>query len=110
MTAFVANTNVLDLIGLKNEIDDTFINSATVEVTIKDDAGNNVIGQVWPLAMDYVATSDGDYRAFLSEDMELIANTKYIAYVEANGGANLVGHFEFHFKALARRIDEVIEE
>lgn len=110
MTAFVANTNVLELTGLKEEITEAFINNATVTVTIKDTDGNEVIGETWPFAMDYVAASDGDYRAFVSEDLELIANTRYIAYIEADGGANRVGHFEFHFKALARRIDEVIEE
>lgn len=109
MTAFVANTNVLDLIGLKEEITETFINNATVTVTIKDAEGTSVAGQAWPLAMDYVASSDGDYRAFVSEDLELVAGTRYVAYIEADGGSNRVGHFEFHFKALARRIDEVVE-
>lgn len=109
MTAFVANTNVLDLIGLKEEITDAFINNAAVEVTIKDAEGTSVAGETWPLAMDYVAASDGDYRAFVSEDLELSAGTRYVAYIDADGGANRFGHFEFHFKALARRIDEVVE-
>lgn len=109
MTAFVANTNVLDLIGLKEEITEAFINDAAVEVTIKDGEGTNVGGETWPLAMDYVAPSDGDYRAFVSEDVELEANVKYVAYIDADAGADRVGHFEFHFKALARRIDEVVE-
>lgn len=110
MTAFVANTNVLDLTGLKEEITQAFINNATVTVTIKDIDGTNVTGETWPFPMDYVAASDGDYRAFVSENIDLVANTKYIAYIDADGGANRFGHFEFHFKALARRIDEVIEE
>jgi hypothetical protein len=108
MTTFVANTNVLDLIGLKNEIDDVFINSATVTVTIKDTAEVEVTGQVWPLAMSYVALSDGVYRAFVSETIDFVPKTKYIAYIDANGGANLVGHWEFHFKALTREVDEVV--
>lgn len=110
MTAFVANTNVLELTGLKEETTEAFINNAVVTVTIKDTEGTDVVGATWPLTMDYVATSDGDYRAYVSEALTLIANTKYIAYIDADGGANRFGHFEFHFKALVRRIDEVVEE
>ena len=108
MTTFVANTNVLDLIGLKDEIDDSFINSAVVTVTIKDTAGVAVTGQTWPLTMSYVAASDGVYRAFVSETIAFIPKTKYIAYIDANGGANLVGHWEFSFKALARIVEEPV--
>lgn len=108
MTAFVANTNVLDLIGLKNEIDNSFINSATVFVTIKDEAGVDVPGASWPLAMNYVSASNGDYRAFISESLPFVDKTKYIAYIDANGGPNLVGHWEFHFKTTVRSVkDEV---
>lgn len=109
MTAFVANTNVLDLTGLKEELTDAYINNATVTVTIKDADGNNVTGETWPFTMNYVAASDGNYRAFVSEEIAFVPKTKYIAYIDADGGANRFGHWEFHFKALAREVDEVIE-
>jgi hypothetical protein len=102
MAAFVANTNVLDLTGLRNEITDAYINDATVTVTVKDSDGAEVAGQVWPLTMSYVAASDGNYRAFLSAQLPFVAKAKYTAFIEANGGANLVGHWEFHFKPTAR--------
>jgi hypothetical protein len=106
MTAFVANTNVLDLIGLKNELSGASIDNATVTVTIKDDQGVNVAGATWPLTMSYVAASAGDYRAFLSEDLGFIAKGKYIAAIDADGGTNLVGHWELNFKPLARTVSE----
>jgi hypothetical protein len=108
MTAFVANTNVLDLIGLKNEIAGTFINNAAVTVTIKDDQGVNVSGATWPMTMTYVTGSDGDYRAFLSEDLAFVAKGKYIAAIDADGGTNLVGHWELNFKPLARTVSEIV--
>jgi hypothetical protein len=106
MTAFVANTNVLDLTGLKNELTDAFINDATVTVTVKDASGAQVSGQAWPLTMSYVALSDGNYRAFLSSALPFAAKAKYTAYIEANGGANLVGHWEFHFTTVTRKVQD----
>jgi len=108
MTAFVANTNVLDLIGLKNEIAGTFINSVAVTVTIKDADGVNVPGQAWPLTMNYLAASNGNYRAFISEALPFVSKAKYIAYIDANGGANLVGHWELIFKPIARSSTDVV--
>lgn len=102
MTAFVANSNVLDLVGLRNEIAGTYMNAATVEVTILDSADVEVAGQVWPTAMSYVAASNGDYRAIISEDVAFLANKKYTAVIDADGGPGLVGHWEFEFQARTR--------
>lgn len=101
-TAFVANSNVLELLGLRNEITQAFMNVAAVEVTIKDEAGVEVTGQVWPTTMSYVAASDGDYRAIISEDVVLVAKQNYYAFIEADGGPGLVGHWEFKFKPQTR--------
>jgi hypothetical protein len=101
MTAFVANTNLLELSGLKNVAAGTFINDATVTVTVKK-AGTNVAGASWPLTMDYVAASDGIYRAVLSEDLALVARTHYTAFIDADGGDGRVGHWEFDFRAETR--------
>lgn len=106
MTVFVANTNILDLVGLKNELTEAFINGATVTVTIETKAGVEVAGQTWPLTMSYVAASDGNYRAFISEDVEFVAKSNYVAIIDADGGANLVGHWEFPFKPLTRTGDD----
>lgn len=103
MTAFVANTNVLELIGLKDEVAEAFINDATVTVTIKDILEDEEVeGETWPLAMVYVTASDGDYRAILSDELSLVAKRKYLAYIDADGGADLIGHWEFHFSPKTR--------
>lgn len=102
MTAFVGNTNVLDLIGLSSEIESAFINDATVEVTVKDAAGNEIDGQSWPTTMDYLAASDGNYRAYIQEDVEFVPKQPYYAHITADGGVNRVGHWVFPFKPLTR--------
>ncbi len=102
MTAFVANTNVLELNGLRSEIEDAYINNATVTVTVKDADGTAVAGESWPMTMDYVLSSDGDYRAIMSATLPFVAKAKYTAFIEANGGTDRVGHFEFTFKPITR--------
>jgi len=103
MTIFVANTNVLDLIGLKSAIEDTYINDATVTVTLKHKATDEeVAGQTWPTTMEYLVGTDGEYRAIIEHDVEFIANKDVIAYIEVDGGPERIGHWEFKFKPLTR--------
>lgn len=110
MTAFVANSNVLELIGLKDEVEDTFIDDATVTVTVKTSAGVEVEGDEWPVTMEYVTASDGDYRAILTNEIEFVAKHHYVAFIDADGsssGEERVGHWEFPFTPLKRTgIDE----
>lgn len=106
MPALIANTNVLDLIGLQNELTGVPINDAAVTVTVKDEDGINVAGTSWPITMTYVPASTGDYRAFLSETLPLVDKAKYTAVIDANGGANLVGHWELHFRAVSRSVQD----
>lgn len=101
-TAFLANSNILDLLSLTNHITAAPINGATVTVTVKDSTGAEVSGQVWPATMSYVAASSGDYRAILSEDVAFVANKNYRAFVDADAGPGLVGHWEFPFQAKIR--------
>jgi hypothetical protein len=102
MSAFCASTNVLeDLIA---EIQNEFVNDASVTVTIRDAAGVELAGQTWPLVMNHVAASNGNYRAFLSATLPLIAKTNYVATIDANCGTNRTGHWEFSFKPLAQSV------
>lgn len=100
MTVFVANTNLLTLSGLKSQVEGTFVNDATVEVTITDLAGNVMTGTGWPtfpLSMPYVATSDGDYRAVLADTIPFTAGKPYLAKIDANAGVNRIGQWKFQF-------------
>jgi hypothetical protein len=100
--AFVANTNVLDLVLFKSEIEGTFINNATVTVTVTDTDDVAIAGATWPLAMPYIAASSGTYRAILSDTLPLVPKTSYIAHITASGGTDRIGRWSFVFKPLTR--------
>lgn len=106
MAAFVGNTNLLELNGLKNEAAGAFVNDASVTVTIKDAEGANVSGAVWPMTMVYVEASDGDYRVALSHELPFEAKATYTALIEADSGAEAFGHWEFRFKPLTRAVSD----
>jgi hypothetical protein len=100
---YVDNTNLIEVRGLKSAIEDTFINDATVRLTVKDGEGTNVTGQTWPATMANVASSDGWYRSIIEDDVALVDGTTYYAHIDANAGANRVGHWEFAFTPKTRR-------
>jgi hypothetical protein len=103
MTVFVANSNVLELQGLKSAIENVFVNDATVTVTLKDSSGASVSGQSWPTTMAYVAASSGNYRAIMKDTLALIAGASYTAFIEVNAGADRIGHWEFKIKPSVRK-------
>ena len=103
--AYVANTNNLELNGLKSDLENTFINDATVLVTIYDNTGTEVSGVTWPLQMTYVLASDGNYVLGLTHDLPLVNGKLYKAFIDADGSdsnTERYGHWEFSFKAQTR--------
>lgn len=100
--AYVANTNVLELVGLKSEVEDAFITDATVEVTVKDHHDVEVEGATWPLAMNYVEGTDATYRAILPDGLSLDHNYSYVAIIDADAGQDRIGHWEVTFRAQTR--------
>ena len=100
--AFVGNDNILELDALKNEAAGTFLNSATVTVTVVDSAGTEVASQTWPATLSYVSSSDGKYRATLEDVAAFVDGSKYTAKVSADGGAGLKGYWELPLRAQTR--------
>ncbi len=86
---FVNNDNFVEVKNLRNAISGTFLNAATVRVTIKNTAGVEVSlpsGESFPKTMDYVAASDGIYRTTFDATTGFVAGTKYIATITASEG------------------------
>lgn len=81
----VANSNLLTLSGLKNQLAGEFVNTALVVATLTNPDGTDVAGQVWPVTLDYVADSDGDYRVALAADLVLMAGKRYAITVACQG-------------------------
>ena len=86
-----ANSNLLELVGLKNAATGAYLNAATVTVTLQTEAGTEISGETWPLTMSYVSGSNGDYRALLSHTLGLVSGP-VDAVVDADAGAGLVYH------------------
>jgi hypothetical protein len=103
MTAFVANTNNLDLIGLKSAVSGNFISGATIGVVIKDNSGAEVSGQTWPTPMLYVDGSDGDYRAIISHEVGFVPGLNYVAEISVDAGGDRIGFWKFSFRPATRR-------
>ena len=96
----VDNDNVIQVTGLKNLVDDTYQNSATVTVTLKDSDGVDVVGETWPLTLTYVASSNGNYGANLADTLSLVDGCKYTGTVIADAGAN--GKAQWEEEVIAR--------
>lgn len=95
MLLYVANDNRLLAAGL-HTYDETGTKvyldaSATVAVTLTDDAGVNVAGETWPLALDYIAGSHGDYQAVLRNELVLVAGREVTGTLVIDAGDNQHG-------------------
>lgn len=103
MTALVANTNNLELLGLQNASNGAYVNDATISVTVKDASGIDVVGETWPIPMNYVSGSDGDYRCVLIDTLSFNSGMTYTANISVNAGSNRIAFWEYDFKALTRK-------
>jgi hypothetical protein len=98
------NDNVLEILGLRNEITDAYINDATVTVTLTETDGTEIVGQSWPLSLPYVAGSNGNYRVTLKDTLTLTDIDEVIATIDADGGADLKFHADDKFRVLDRQV------
>lgn len=104
MVAFVLNTNILELQGLKDALSDSYINNATVSITtIEDEDGVAVLPLSGsPITMSYVAGTNGNYRGVLDATLPFAAGVCYTAHIDADAGVDRIGHWEFPFVPLTR--------
>lgn len=69
---FQDNDTLLEVKNLQDSSDDTYLNAATVTAVVKDETGTNVTGQTMPIAMSYVASSNGTYQGILDSTLDLV--------------------------------------
>lgn len=103
--AYAANTNVLTLTGLQSEDEGTFLNEAAPTLTVKDSSGSPISGESWPVTMEYVAASDGNYRVIISSVVSLTAGQTYKAVVDVDSSTTdeeRIAHWEFPFQVQTR--------
>jgi hypothetical protein len=74
----------------RDTVADDFINNATVTATVRDQYGQPVGGQSWPITLVYVAESDGVYEGLLEDGMQLSAGRWYTVEITIDAGADLI--------------------
>lgn len=99
---YTGNDTVIEVKGLKNEVNGAFLNAATVTTTLMDADGDEVAGETWPKALQYVTGSDGIYRATLPYTLSLAAGGRYVAQISVNAGAGLRASFSLPCVARSR--------
>lgn len=101
--AWVGNTLVAEVANLRNDAGE-YQNDATVTLeSIVDHRGNAVTGITVPLAMNYVAASNGTYQATIDEDAGFTAERWYVATFKAVSAAGAVMKIEERVRAQKRR-------
>jgi hypothetical protein len=99
---YLANTNIIELGPLTNNITGALITTATVNATLKKKTDNtDVAGQIWPISLAHIA--DGIYRGTLPHTIGIEAGKYYTAHVTADAGANLKGDWKTTVSVQVRR-------
>jgi len=103
LTLFIGNDNVLTVVGLQNSVDDSYLNSSTVTVTLVDSDGTELTGETWPVSVAYVAASNGNYQATLADTITgLSADDAITAKITSDAGPGLKGYWEIPVIATTR--------
>ena len=105
-----ANDNVLHANGLYTVdvltgqhvwLDD----GATVSVTLIDAlTEDNVVGETWPLALNYIAGSRGDFIGVLRDGITVAPGQGLVARVIADNGTDQYGQIDVDVLVVSRRM------
>lgn len=107
MINLYAGNNSIEVLleGLKNASSGSYINDATVTVTIyESDGTTEVTGVSWPVTMTYVTSSNGNYRGIVSADSNIVACTKYKIKISATDSNSNKGEWLEYAIAAERKI------
>lgn len=85
----IDNTDhVITVDGLEDALNPgAYINGAVVEITLRDLSDTLINGASWPLALDYVLTSNGKYQATLSDTLDVADEDVVKVLITADDGA-----------------------
>lgn len=85
-TLRIGTDNLLVVSGLRNDADDSFVNDAVVHATLLESRdGGELSGQSWPLTLDYVTGSDGEYRGTLEDTIDAEDGQTAVLKLEIEG-------------------------
>jgi hypothetical protein len=99
---YLSNDNLLSIEGLKNSSSGSFMNAATVTVTLKDSGGTSVSGQTFPVTLSYIAQTNGNYQATLENTLSMVEDSIYTATIAATSSGGLYATWDFNLTATKR--------
>lgn len=95
MTKLYLTDDLMEIEGVQNAADDTYINNATVSVTLVDATTRvNIVGDTWPLTLGYVTASNGNYRGVLKSTLTLTKGQNLLALLTVDGGTGKRRYWE----------------
>ena len=83
------NTMLLRVNGAHDAKTADPLNAATVTARLVDELGEDIVGQTWPLTLDFVIGSDGDYCGTLNDTLVQAIGAIERAQVTFDGGVGL---------------------
>lgn len=91
----IGNDQTVTVLGLKDEISGDFLNATIVTAHIKTKDGKSVAGENWPITLEYITDSNGDYQGNFDDAIELVNNRNYIVEIAADAGGGLKAFWHF---------------
>jgi len=86
---WVDNDMLVEIDGLQDSSDDSYLNAATVTATIKDPDGTEITGQSLPISLSYVSSSNGKYQGVFDTLLSLtVGDTGTIEVTAVEGTLN----------------------
>jgi hypothetical protein len=89
------STNIIELVGLRDQVTGDYVEDATVIVALLDHAGDPVTGAE-AVTMEHVSGTTGSrttYRGTLSHELALVVGPSYMARVVATASDDSVRTF-----------------
>lgn len=81
--------HVLKVDGLEDALNPgTYLNTATVQVTLQDINSVDVAGEVWPLTLVYETASNGIYKGTLRDTLDVADGDAVKVLITADSGAD----------------------
>lgn len=94
----IANSNVVELLGLRNALSDEFLSTALVVATLETNKGVVIADAVVMTATD----DPGCYRSLLAPDLPIVEDQRYKLTLHAQG-AGLTAKWDTYVQAKTRR-------
>lgn len=98
---FKANDQTIEISGLKDGLNNGFINTATCTAILKDRDGNSVSG-ITNLSLVYIANSDGVYRGNIPDTFDPPVGNSYTLLIDSDDSGNKL-HIEINTRVSVRR-------